>query len=120
MFRIALLPAPHLLFNLVTFIVHIKVYPEGSVAENGTFIATASAVHTGQLFFDNDTLNAAAATSKLFAIYDDDMSDFSRFLLQIPITRILSIGLTTFRMRLILYIHIRIRWGTQQTWKLNG
>ncbi|PBK81409.1 aromatic compound dioxygenase [Armillaria gallica] len=42
---------------------HIKVYPEGEIAENGTFIAGGSAVHTGQFFFDNDTLQAVAANS---------------------------------------------------------
>ncbi|KAF8910310.1 Intradiol ring-cleavage dioxygenase [Mucidula mucida] len=41
---------------------HIKAYPEGYIAENGTFIATGSAVHTGQFFFDNDTLQTIAAT----------------------------------------------------------
>ncbi|SJL10506.1 uncharacterized protein ARMOST_13892 [Armillaria ostoyae] len=42
---------------------HIKVYPEGEIAENGTFIAGGSAVHTGQFFFDNDTLQVVAANS---------------------------------------------------------
>ncbi|KAF8919607.1 aromatic compound dioxygenase [Mucidula mucida] len=41
---------------------HIKAYPEGSIADNGTFIATGDAVHTGQFFFDNATSAAAAAT----------------------------------------------------------
>lgn len=39
---------------------HIKAYPEGEIAENGTFTAGGSAVHTGQFFFDNDTLQAVA------------------------------------------------------------
>ncbi|KAK0205411.1 aromatic compound dioxygenase [Desarmillaria ectypa] len=42
---------------------HIKVYPEGEIVENGTFIAGGSAVHTGQFFFDNDTLQAVAANT---------------------------------------------------------
>lgn len=48
----------------VIALVHMKVYPKGSVASNGTFIATGNAVHTGQLFFDNATLNAVAVTCK--------------------------------------------------------
>ncbi|KAF9036917.1 aromatic compound dioxygenase [Hymenopellis radicata] len=40
---------------------HIKAYPEGEIADNGTFIATGGAVHTGQFFFDNETSAAAAA-----------------------------------------------------------
>ncbi|KAG7440588.1 aromatic compound dioxygenase [Guyanagaster necrorhizus] len=40
---------------------HIKAYPEGYIAANGTFIAGGSAVHTGQFFFDQDTLDAVAA-----------------------------------------------------------
>ncbi|KAK0186830.1 aromatic compound dioxygenase [Armillaria mellea] len=40
---------------------HIKAYPEGYIASNGTFIAGGSAVHTGQFFFDQDTLDAVAA-----------------------------------------------------------
>lgn len=43
-------------------LVHIKVYPEGSVAKNGTFVPHGSAVHTGQFFYDNKTLNAVAKT----------------------------------------------------------
>jgi hypothetical protein len=50
--------------------VHIKVYPEGSVADNGSFVASGSAVHTGQFFFDNDTLNAVAATCPLLFTSD--------------------------------------------------
>jgi protocatechuate 3,4-dioxygenase beta subunit len=42
--------------------IHIKVYPEGEIASNGTFIVGGSAVHTGQFFFDSDTLTAVAAT----------------------------------------------------------
>ncbi|KAK0469045.1 aromatic compound dioxygenase [Desarmillaria tabescens] len=42
---------------------HIKIYPEGEIAANGTFIAGGSAVHAGQFFFDNDTLQAVAANS---------------------------------------------------------
>ncbi|KAK0458250.1 aromatic compound dioxygenase [Desarmillaria tabescens] len=42
---------------------HIKTYPEGYIAANGTFIAGGSAVHTGQFFFDQDTLDAVAANS---------------------------------------------------------
>ncbi|KAL1717606.1 Intradiol ring-cleavage dioxygenase [Schizophyllum commune] len=37
---------------------HIKVYPEGYIAENGTFVANSSAQHTGQFFFDADTMDA--------------------------------------------------------------
>ncbi|KAJ7102856.1 hypothetical protein C8R44DRAFT_887582 [Mycena epipterygia] len=40
---------------------HIKAYPQGYTASNGTFVANSSAVHTGQ-FFDDDTLNAVAVT----------------------------------------------------------
>lgn len=42
---------------------HLKVYEESSGfrADNGTFIANASAHHTGQWFFDNDTMAAVAA-----------------------------------------------------------
>ncbi|KAK0489943.1 aromatic compound dioxygenase [Armillaria luteobubalina] len=40
---------------------HIKAYPEGYIAANGTFIAGGSVVHTGQFFFDQDTLDAVAA-----------------------------------------------------------
>ncbi|SJL12571.1 uncharacterized protein ARMOST_15999 [Armillaria ostoyae] len=42
---------------------HIKAYPEGYIAANGTFITGGSAVHTGQFFFDQDTLDAVAANS---------------------------------------------------------
>ncbi|KAK4694446.1 hypothetical protein P7C70_g8730, partial [Phenoliferia sp. Uapishka_3] len=42
---------------------HVKVYTNGSVAENGTFIATDLAHHVGQFFFDNTTMAAVAATS---------------------------------------------------------
>ncbi|KAL0564958.1 hypothetical protein V5O48_017078 [Marasmius crinis-equi] len=41
---------------------HIKAYPEGYIADNGTFVASSSAVHTGQFFFDNATLEAVAVT----------------------------------------------------------
>ncbi|KAI5833420.1 aromatic compound dioxygenase [Schizophyllum commune Tattone D] len=37
---------------------HIKVFPEGYIAENGTFVANSSAQHTGQFFFDADTMDA--------------------------------------------------------------
>ncbi|KAK0502853.1 aromatic compound dioxygenase [Armillaria luteobubalina] len=46
---------------------HIKAYPEGEIAENGTFIATGSAVHTGQFFFDNATLEAVAVIEEYAA-----------------------------------------------------
>ncbi|KAJ6542045.1 aromatic compound dioxygenase [Mycena vulgaris] len=36
---------------------HIKAYPQGYIASNGTFVANSSA-----LFFDDDTLTAVAAT----------------------------------------------------------
>ncbi|KAM0753412.1 aromatic compound dioxygenase [Meredithblackwellia eburnea MCA 4105] len=44
---------------------HLKAYPAASayVAPNGTFIVIGSAVHTGQVFFDNSTLTAVAATT---------------------------------------------------------
>ncbi|KAL8287185.1 hypothetical protein RQP46_003637 [Phenoliferia psychrophenolica] len=42
---------------------HVKVYTNGSVASNGTFIATDLAHHVGQFFFDNTTMAAVAATS---------------------------------------------------------
>ncbi|KAK0443197.1 aromatic compound dioxygenase [Armillaria borealis] len=42
---------------------HIKAYPEGYIAANGTFITGGSTVHTGQFFFDQDTLDAVAANS---------------------------------------------------------
>ncbi|KAJ6551990.1 aromatic compound dioxygenase [Mycena vulgaris] len=41
---------------------HIKAYPQGYIASNGTFVANSSAVHTGQFFFDDDTLTAVPAT----------------------------------------------------------
>lgn len=31
---------------------HIKVYPRGRIAQNGTFVTQSAAVHTGQFFFD--------------------------------------------------------------------
>ncbi|KAL1740031.1 Intradiol ring-cleavage dioxygenase [Schizophyllum fasciatum] len=37
---------------------HIKVFPEGYIAENGTFVANSSAQHTGQFFFDANTMDA--------------------------------------------------------------
>ncbi|PBK65185.1 aromatic compound dioxygenase, partial [Armillaria solidipes] len=40
---------------------HIKAYPEGYIAANSTFVTGGSAVHTGQFFFDQDTLDAVAA-----------------------------------------------------------
>ncbi|KAK0228156.1 aromatic compound dioxygenase [Armillaria fumosa] len=46
---------------------HIKAYPEGEIAENGTFIADGSAVHTGQFFFDNATLEAVAVIEEYAA-----------------------------------------------------
>ncbi|KAK0200069.1 aromatic compound dioxygenase [Desarmillaria ectypa] len=42
---------------------HIKTYPEGYIAANGTFMAGGSAVYTGQFFFDQDTLDAVATNS---------------------------------------------------------
>ncbi|ORY85362.1 hypothetical protein BCR35DRAFT_290079 [Leucosporidium creatinivorum] len=42
---------------------HVKLYTEGGIAENGTFVAGGDAHHTGQFFFDNTTLEAVAATS---------------------------------------------------------
>ncbi|KAF7327213.1 Aromatic compound dioxygenase [Mycena kentingensis (nom. inval.)] len=42
---------------------HIKVYPDGYIASNGTFVVNSTALHTGQFFFDNETLTAVAATS---------------------------------------------------------
>lgn len=42
---------------------HIKVYAEGYIAENGTFVANSSATHTGQFFFDADTLDAVRRTN---------------------------------------------------------
>ncbi|KAJ7812097.1 aromatic compound dioxygenase [Mycena olivaceomarginata] len=41
---------------------HIKAYPQGYIASNGTFVANSTSVHTGQFFFDNETLTAVAAT----------------------------------------------------------
>ncbi|EIN11702.1 aromatic compound dioxygenase [Punctularia strigosozonata HHB-11173 SS5] len=42
---------------------HIKVYPEGYLADNGSFFANGSAVHTGQFFFDMDFYAEVAALS---------------------------------------------------------
>ena len=42
---------------------HLKAYTSGAIAPNGTFITSALAHHTGQIFFDNATLAAVAATS---------------------------------------------------------
>ncbi|KAJ7578393.1 aromatic compound dioxygenase [Mycena floridula] len=42
---------------------HIKVYPQGHIAKNGSFVPRGNAVHTGQFFFDKHTLDAVAATS---------------------------------------------------------
>ncbi|KAK0227429.1 hypothetical protein EDD85DRAFT_776790, partial [Armillaria nabsnona] len=54
---------------------HIKAYPEGYIAANGTFITGGSAVHTGQFFFDQDALDAVVA-NPIYAVNSISWSDF--------------------------------------------
>lgn len=53
---------------------HIKAYPDGYIATNGTFVANSSAVHTGQFFFDEDTLEQVAVVDS-YASNSIDWSD---------------------------------------------